>query len=313
LRDIKIGAAQFEARDGDKTYNLGRIRDLTAAAVDRGAEVVSFHECCISGYTFLRRLDKPALLEIAEFVPEGPSIAALQRLSGEFKVPLLAGLLEKDGSGRLYNTYLCVDGSKVVAKFRKLHAFISPHVSSGDRYVVFDLLGCRCGILICYDNNLPENVRMTALLGAEIIFMPHVTGCLPSPMPGRGLVEPKLWENRERDLVSLRMELDGPKGRDWLMRWLPARAYENGVYGIFTNPIGMDDGQVRNGNAMILDPYGEIITECRSLGDEVTVGLCTPEKIDLSPGRRYLKARRPELYGRLAETSGEAPVTLPGW
>ena len=42
---------------------------------------------------------------------------------------------------------------------------------------------CASGFLICYDNNLPENVRCTAMLGAEVIFMPHVTGCLPSVSP----------------------------------------------------------------------------------------------------------------------------------
>jgi hypothetical protein len=150
-------------------------------------------------------------------------------------------------------------------------------------------------------------------MGAEVVFMPHVTGCLPSPMPGRGLVDPKLWTNRERDPVPLRMEFLGPKGRGWLMRWLPARAYENGVYAVFTNPVGIDDDQVRNGNSMILDPFGEIIAECNALGDDVVVGLCTPEKIPISSGYRYLRARRPDLYGKLVEPPKTKPVTAPGW
>ena len=117
---------------------------------------------------------------------------------------------------------LCVNGDELVARFRKLHAFISPHVSSGSRFCVFDLLGCRCGILICYDNNFVENVRITTMMGADVIFMPHVTGCLPSVMPGRGLVDPKLWENRQSNPVPLQREFNGPKGRGWLMRWLPS-------------------------------------------------------------------------------------------
>ena len=80
------------------------------------------------------------------------------------------------------------------------------------------------------------------------------------------------------------------------MRWLPARAYDNGIYAVFTNPIGLDDGEVRNGNAMVLDPFGEVIAECDKLGDDVTVALCTPEKIDQSSGRRYIRARRVDLY-----------------
>ena len=97
------------------------------------------------------------------------------------------------------------------------------------------------------------------------------------------------------------------------MRWLPTRLYENGVYGIFTNPIGMDDDQVRNGNSMILDPFGEVVAECHQLGDDIAVGLCTAEKVAQSSGQRYLRARRPELYGELVEESDAPPVTEPGW
>ena len=312
MRDIRIGAAQFEHRNGDKQYNLSRIRSLTAQAVQQGAEVVSFHECCISAYSFVQTYSKEQLAELAEPVPDGPSTRELIDISRECGVPVLAGLMELD-DGDIYNTYVCVTADGMVAKFRKLHAFLNPQMSSGNEYVVFDLLGCRCGILICYDNNLVENVRITTMMGADIIFMPHVTGCLPSVMPGRGIVNPKLWENRDNDPVALRKELNGPKGRGWLMRWLPARAYDNGIYAIFTNPIGMDDEEVRNGNSMILDPFGEVISECHVLGDDVAVGLCTAEKIPVSSGRRYLRARRPDLYDKLVEPSAEPPQTLPGW
>ncbi|MGH7127207.1 MAG: nitrilase family protein [Planctomycetaceae bacterium] len=312
MRDIRIAAVQFEHRNGDKHHNLSRVRALTRDAVEAGAEVVSFHECCISAYTFVQTFSKRQMLELAEPVPDGPSVRRLIEIAREFRVPLLAGLFERSGE-EVFNAYVCVTGDGLVAKHRKLHAFVNPHLSSGEEFTVFDLLGCRCGILICYDNNLVENVRITTLLGAEIVFMPHVTGCLPSAMPGRGLVDPKLWHDRERDPVPLRMELDGPKGRGWLMRWLPARAWENGVYAVFTNPIGMDDDQVRNGNAMIFDPFGEVIAECTRLGDDVCIGLCTPEKIDASSGRRYLRARRPDLYGQLVEPPKEPPVTQPGW
>ncbi|NOZ21806.1 MAG: nitrilase [Planctomycetes bacterium] len=312
MKDIRIGAAQFENRNNDKAYNLSRIHDLTRKAVEQGAEAVSFHEACIPAYTFMRKLGRAEMFALAEPVPDGPSTQELMKISKEFGVPVLAGLVERD-QNRLYNTYVCASGGELVARHRKLHPFLNEHLSPGNEHTVFDLLGCKCGILICYDNNLPENVRITALMGAEIIFMPHVTCCLQSVMPGRGVVDAKLWEDRERDPVSLRMEFMGPKGRGWLLRWLPARAYENGVYAVFTNPVGMDDDQVRNGNAMILDPFGEIIAECNTLGDDVVVGLCTPEKIEVSSGYRYLRARRPELYGKLVEPSGLPPITAPGW
>ncbi|MBW3542399.1 MAG: nitrilase family protein [Planctomycetes bacterium] len=312
MRDVRIAACQFEHRNGDKGYNLSRIRELTREAVEQGAEIVSFHECSISAYSFVQTFTKPQLYELAEAVPDGPSTRRLIEIAREFRVPVLAGLFERDGE-RIYNAYVCVTADGLIAKHRKLHAFVNRHLSSGDSFTVFDLDGCRCGILICYDCNLVENVRITALMGAEVIFMPHVTGCLPSVMPGRGIVDPKLWEARERDPVPLRMEFGGPKGRGWLMRWLPARAYDNGVYAVFTNPVGMDDDQVRHGGAMILDPFGEVLAECTRLGDDVCMALCTHDKLGLASGRRYVKARRPDLYGKLVEPPTEPPTTSPGW
>ena len=270
MKDIRVAAAQFEARDGNKPFNLSLIRVLTAEAASRGAELVSFHECSIPGYSYLERLDRGELEAVAEAVPDGPSVAELQSIAEDHNTVVAAGLLELDGD-RLFNTYVVVSADGVLAKHRKIHAFINPEVSCGDSFTVFELLGCRFGILICYDNNLPENVRLTAMKGAEIILMPHVTGCLPSPMPGRGTVDFEVWEQRELDPVRCRQEFDGPKGRGWLMRWLPTRAYENGVYAVYTNPIGLEGGTIKPGGSMILDPYGEIVAECRELDDDIAV------------------------------------------
>jgi predicted amidohydrolase len=310
MRDIRIAAAQFEHHDGDKAYNLERLRGLTRRAVEQGAEIVCFHEMCVPAYTWLQTLDRGGLAALAEPVPDGPSVAALIRIAREFSVVVMAGLLEREAD-RFYNCYVAVGPDGYLTRFRKLHPFINPHLSPGEDYNVIDLLGCKVGFLICYDNNLPENARVTALRGAEIIVAPHVTGCLPSTMPGRGTVDRALWDNRGRDPVRLRMEFDGPKGRGWLMRWLPARAFENGVYYVFANNIGWDHDTVKPGLAMILDPHGEVLAECRTLGDDVTVGLLSADALDGASGRRYLRARRPELYGKLIEP--QESVTSPGW
>ncbi|MBI1311755.1 nitrilase [bacterium] len=311
MRDIRVATAQFENRDNDPDYNLSRVRELTRRAVEQGAEIVSFHEGCIPGYTWIQPLSLEQLRDVAEPVPDGPSVRKLIAIAREFSTVVMAGLFEKDETGRVYNCYVTVSPDGYLAKYRKLHPFVNPHLSPGDGYNVIDLLGCRVGFLICYDNNLPENVRVTAMLGAEVIFMPHVTCGLPSTMPGRGTIDRSLWENRQRDPVRLRQEFLGPKGRGWLMRWLPARCWENGVYGVFSNPIGWDYDTVKPGLAMILDPFGEVLTESHSLEDDVVVGLLTPEKLEQSSGHRYIKARRPELYGKLVEP--QESITLPGW
>ena len=214
----------------------------------------------------------------------------------QYNIAILAGLFEKDAEDKLYKAYVCVDKNGLVAKYRKLHPFINPYLTPGDKYCVFELFGWKCGILICYDNNIIENVRATTLLGAQIIFMPHVTMCTPSTRPGAGFVDPALWANRENDPTSLRVELDGLKGREWLMKWLPARAYDNAVYVVFSNPIGMDDDQLKNGCSMIIDPYGDIMAECRKLGDDLATAILVPDTLTKAGGNRYMKARRPELY-----------------
>src|SRR5690606_18797709 len=299
MNPIKVSTAQFENKSGDKAYNLSVIESMAQRAATEGSSVVAFHECSITGYSFARHLSREQLTAVAESVPDGPSVQRLIGISRRYGISVLAGLFEKDKDGKLYNTYVCVDENGFVASHRKLHPFINSNLSPGESYCVFTLRGWKCGILTCYDNNVVENVRATALLGADVIFMPHVTMCTPSTRPGAGFVDPKLWENREADPTTLRMEFDGLKGRQWLMKWLPARAYDNAVYVVFSNPIGMDDDQLKNGCSMIIDPYGDIIAECRNLGDDLCAGLLTPEKLTLAGGYRYRKARRPDLYASI--------------
>jgi predicted amidohydrolase len=296
MEKLKIATAQFENKSGDKTYNLNIIESLSKQVAADGAKVISFHECSVTGYTFARHLTKEQMLDVAEFIPEGESIKRLTDIAKKQDIAILAGLFEKDKDDKVYKAYVCVDSNGLVAKYRKLHPFINPNITPGNEYCVFELFGWKCGILICYDNNIIENVRATSLLGADIIFTPHVTMCTPSTRPGAGFVDPKLWENRENDPTSLRLEFDGMKGRDWLMKWLPARAYDNAVYIVFSNPIGMDDDQLKNGCSMIIDPFGDVIAECRKLGNDIETAAITPDKLVNAGGYRYKKARRPNLY-----------------
>lgn len=296
MENLKIATAQFEHNSGNKDVNLTTIEELCKVAAGDGANVITFHECSVTGYTFARRLSKEEMLGLAEFIPGGSSVKRLIEIAAKYDIAILAGLFEKDEEDNLFKAQVCVDKSGLIAKHRKLHPFINPYIMQGDRYCVFDLMGWKCGILTCYDNNIIENVRATTLLGADIIFMPHVTMCTPSPRPGAGFVDPVLWHNRHKNPASLRLEFDGLKGRSWLMKWLPARAFDNAVYVVFSNAIGMDDDQLKNGCSMIIDPFGDIIAECRELGNDVVIAELTPDKLTKAGGFRYKNARRPELY-----------------
>lgn len=310
MEEIKISTAQFENRSGDKEYNLSVIEALAKTAALEGSQAIAFHECSITGYTFARNLSKDQMLELAELIPEGPSIIRLTYIAKKYDITILAGLFEKDHQDNLFKAYVAVNKNGLIAKHRKLHPFINPNLTPGNSYTTFDLHGWKCGILICYDNNVIENVRATVLLGADIIFMPHVTMCTPSTRPGAGFVDPELWYNRENDPTSLRMEFDGMKGRGWLMKWLPSRAYDNAIYAIFSNPIGMDDDQLKNGCAMIIDPFGDIIAECRSFDDSIVSATLTPEKLVQAGGYRYRKARRPALYKEIISQDHEPELKV---
>jgi predicted amidohydrolase len=307
MRDIRVATVQFQHAPGDKTYNLGRVRHFVGEAADAGVEIVAFPEMCLTGYWHVRKLSREAFEALAEPVPDGPCSQELLRLSRENRMTIGAGLIERGDDGRIYNSYVVAMPDGAFAVHRKLHVFEHPDISAGDRYTVFDTPhGCRVGVLICYDCNIVENVRATALLGAEILLAPHQTGGCNSISP-RGMkpVDQEIWARRKENPVAAEAELCGPKGRAWLMRWLPSRAHDNGMFLLFSNGIGPDDDEIRTGNAMILDPYGEIVAESRALGDDMVVADLDASLVATSSGRRWLRARRPELYEGLTRRTGQ--------
>jgi predicted amidohydrolase len=307
MRDIRVATVQFQHAPGDKTYNLGRVRHFVGEAADAGVEIVAFPEMCLTGYWHVRKLSREAFEALAEPVPDGPCSQELLRLSRENRMTIGAGLIERGDDGRIYNSYVVAMPDGAFAVHRKLHVFEHPDISAGDRYTVFDTPhGCRVGVLICYDCNIVENVRATALLGAEILLAPHQTGGCNSISP-RGMkpVDQEIWARRKENPAAAEAELCGPKGRAWLMRWLPSRAHDNGMFLLFSNGIGPDDDEIRTGNAMILDPYGEIVAESRALGDDMVVADLDASLVPTSSGRRWLRARRPELYEGLTRRTGQ--------
>jgi predicted amidohydrolase len=117
-------------------------------------------------------------------------------------------------------------------------------------------------------------------------------------------VNPELWHRRAEEPEAIRAELTGDKGRAWLMRWLPSRAHDNGLFLVFSNGVGVDDDEIRTGNAMILDPYGEVIAETRAAEDAMVIADLDASQQPTSSGRRWMRARRPELYGVLTQRTG---------
>ncbi|MBI2826046.1 MAG: acyltransferase [Planctomycetia bacterium] len=306
VNPIRAASVQFEHAAGDKAANFAKIEAFARDAAERGVKLLAFPECCITGYWFLRKLSARALHELAEPVPDGPSTKQLLGLAQRHGMTIGAGLVESDGD-RLYNTYVVAMPDGQHRRHRKIQAFESEHISSGDQFTVFDTPdGVRVGVLICYDNNIVENVRITALAGAQVLLAPHQTGGCDSKSPhGMKPIDRALWDNRAADPEAIRAAFTGPNGRGWLMRWLPARAHDNGLFVLFANGVGVDDNEIRTGGAMILDPYGRIVAETNEPADALVVADLDLSLIPQSTGRRWLRARRPDLYGPLTVPTGE--------
>jgi predicted amidohydrolase len=306
MRNIRVAAVQYEHAPSDKSANLEKIRKFVAEAARQRVEIISFPECCITGYWHLRHLTREQLAEVAEPVFDGPSSQAILSLAREYRMTIGAGLIEITQEGTFHNAYVVAmpDGDRRC--HRKIHAFVSQYLTSGSEYTVFDSPHeCRLGVLTCYDNNIGENVRITALKGTEILLAPHQTGGCRSNNPNTmGLVDRALWENRHRNPQAIEEELRGPKGRAWLMRWLPTRAHDNGIFLIFSNGVGVDDDEIRTGNSMIIDPYGRILAETCKAGDDMVIADLDASLLDQSTGRRWIKTRRPELYHSLTVPTG---------
>jgi predicted amidohydrolase len=74
------------------------------------------------------------MLELAEPLPDGPSVKALMEYAREYDIVILAGLFEKDADGNLLKAQICVDKNGLIASHRKLHPFINPHLTPGNLY-----------------------------------------------------------------------------------------------------------------------------------------------------------------------------------
>lgn len=290
----------------DKDANFATMERFAREAATTGVKLLVFPECCISGYWFIRNLSLEQLTALAEPVPEGPSTRRLVALARQHQISIGAGLVEA-ADGAFYNTYVVALPDGTTHRHRKLHAFEHPAVRNGSEFTVFDLPGgFRAGVLICYDCNIGENVRLTALRGADVLIAPHQTGAVRSRNPHlMGLIDRRLWDNRRVDPEAIEREFRSDKGRGWLMRWLPSRAHDNGLFLVFSNGVGVDDDEIRTGNAMILDPYGRILAETGKADDAMVVADLDGSLLAESTGRKWIRARRPELYLPLTIPTGQ--------
>jgi len=308
---LKVASVQFTHLPGDKQGNLDIIENFVKDAAEENVKLICFPEMCITGYWHLRDFNADEIDALSEHAVTGASAIKLLEWSKQYDMSIGAGIIEKADDGKFYNTFLVAMSNGNLVSHRKIHCFINENMDSGDQYTVFETPeGCKVGILICYDNNIIENVRATALLGAEILLSPHQTGGCKSPSPFcMGEIDVNLWQNRKENPEAIENEFKGTKGREWLRTWLPARAHDNGMCLLFSNGVGQDDNEVRTGNAMILGCYGQTLAETWEANNKMVIATLDLTEIKSSTGRRWIKTRRPELYSSLTEVTGSEEDT----
>lgn len=303
---LKAATVQFQHLANNKNYNLLIMEKFIEQAAIEQVKILTFPEMCITGYWHVPKLTSAEVTALAEPIEGSPSLTLIRSLAMKHQMLIGVGLIERADDGRLYNAYVACMPDGSMHTHRKLHAFEHPSISSGDRFTVFETpWGVKVGILICWDNNLVENVRATALLGADILLAPHQTGGTDSRSPYAMKPIPlTLWAERETRREEITAAFKGANGREWLMRWLPARAHDNGLFILFSNGVGADDDEVRTGNAMILDPYGRIINETWVAEDFMVSADLDLSLLAMSTGRRWIHGRRPDLYHILTQPQG---------
>jgi len=180
MTKVKIGTVQMSC-EADKATNLAKAVDQIRVAASKGAQIICLQELFTSLY--FCDVEDYDNFELAEPIP-GPATETLQALAAELGVVVIASLFEKRTQGLYHNTTAVIDADGAyLGKYRKMHIPDDPayyekfYFTPGDLgYKVFKTRYATIGVLICWDQWYPEAARITALMGAEILFFPTAIG-----------------------------------------------------------------------------------------------------------------------------------------
>src|SRR6201987_4492721 len=168
MQTIRVAAVSMNGFLGQPERVLNNIARWCEQAAAQRAELVLFPELVIHGHC------TPNTWELAEPVPDGPSLRRLEEIAARVGLVICAGLSEKERD-IVFNTQVLVGPDGYLGKQRKLHLSRDEvfYYKGGRELPVFDVGPCKLGIVICYDNQFPEAARVLALRGADVLLMPH--------------------------------------------------------------------------------------------------------------------------------------------
>jgi predicted amidohydrolase len=275
---------------GEPERVLAGIARWCERAAAARAELVLFPELVIHGHC------TPNTWQLAESVPEGPSVRRLMQLARQFRLFLCVGLSEKERD-IVYNTQVVVGPEGYVGKQRKLHLSRDEvfYYKGGRELNVLDIGPCKIGIVICYDNQFPEVARVLALRGAEVLCMPHAARFKP-------------WKDTPESEAAARRSAHA------FLKKYALRARENACFAILTDQVGRagyveswprdSENQPHHaGAALVWGPDGELIaaTQEERIEEELIVATLDAELLgrERALANYMLRTRRPELFGEL--------------
>lgn len=252
---------------------------IRQAAAD-GSQIVCLQELFYGPYFCAEQSTR--WYDMAEAIPNGPTIKLMQELAKELHIALVVPIYEMENTGVYYNTAAVIDGQgNYLGKYRKSHL---PHLDPGFwekfyfrpgnlGFPVFDLGFCKIGVYLCYDRHFPEGARALGLNGADIVFNPSATVA--------GLSE-YLWKLEQ-----------------------PAHAAANGYFVGAINRVGAEApwniGEFF-GQSYFCDPRGQIFSEASRNQDEVlTADLDLDKVAEVRKTWQFYRDRRPEMYGDLVK------------
>ncbi len=171
VKNTVVACCQLAPKIGDLAYN----RTLTERAIRQvalqGAQVVVLPELVQSGYLFADRSEALSLAETAD----GPTLQLWQALARELNLVIVGGFCERLLGDELANSAAMIDANGLRAVYRKAHLWDAEKdiFTPGDAPPpVVETLHGRLGMLICYDLEFPEWVRLPALAGADLLCAP---------------------------------------------------------------------------------------------------------------------------------------------
>jgi predicted amidohydrolase len=275
---------------GEPEQVLRAIDGWCEKAAGEGAEMVLFPELVIHGHC------TPNTWELAEPIPDGPSVRRLVEIARRRRIVLCAGMSEKERD-IVFNAQVLAGPQGYIGKQRKLHlsrdeAF---YYKGGREIPVFDVGPCKVGIVICYDNQFPEVARVLALRGAEVLLMPHAARFKP-------------WDDAPESEAAAR------RYSHEFFRKYALRARENACFAVLTDQAGRagyvdhwprsSENQPHHaGAALFWEPGGELIasTQEERIRDEMLVATLDAAVIgrERALANYMLRTRRPELFGEL--------------